>query len=328
MSSYKLQLTSAIIMALTLSACGGGGSSSTQTDTTSQTNSNTISDDSVGNNSDSGDNDTGDDIDNSDDDTNPAALSIVSQPSSQTLASSSSITLSLGVDSTNNYSVTWFKNGSEISQSNSYQLSNLTVSDSGTYSCTVTSGDLSDQCSDFTLTVLDAPSINEAPGNQVVTEGDSVVLEVDASGSDLTYQWYFNNQPLFGEVSSQLELSDISVDQEGTYYCVVSNAVGSDTSSSATVSVFEATVYGQVEVTWTPPTTRADGSVLNEDEIQGYKVYYGLTSANDYTDYIEVSGTEATLTELELGDYKLAVSTVDVNGYESELTEEFLVAVQ
>ena len=84
--------------------------------------------------------------------------------------------------------------------------------------------------------------------------------------------------------------------------------------------------YTSVLLTYSAPTTRANGSALAPSEIKAYTIYQeindtfkpiGTTSALSYT----VQG-------LEKGDYIFAISTVDVNGLESSLSQSVAVTLQ
>lgn len=334
MSFKSLQLTSVFTLALALSACGGGGSGSTNTQSQPGDSNNQISDDSVSSGGNNG-NDTSDDIAKDDDtdqnDQQPQpVLSITSQPSSQTMASGGDYTLSLSVDSTDSYTVTWLKNGVSIGQANSLLLNNLTVSDTGSYSCQVVSGNLSSSCSAFTLTVMDAPSIVQSPGNSIVTEGDNASLSVVAEGSDLSYQWYRDGVAVSGATSSNLNLGNVAQQDAGSYYCVVSNSVGSDSSATATLAVLDAVISANVAISWASPSQREDGSALNPGDISAYRVYYGPAGNSGYDQTLEVNAGDnsVTIEGLNEGDYKFAVSAVDADGVESILSGDFLLAVQ
>lgn len=330
LGNLKLVVLSIAIASLT--ACGGGGGSSS----TGSTSSNPTSSSSPSiSNGDSSNSDSGDsvvDVEDPDEvDPDPVEnLQITAQPSAQTLASDESMSLSVSVDSSSAYSVAWYKDGSLISNANTYQDNSLTASDSGSYSCVVTMGGLTDQCSNFSITVIEIPGITASPSNQIVTEGEALTLAVSAQGSNLTYQWYLDGSLLDGETSNQLSVSEVALNQAGDYVCIVSNSVGSDTSAAASVSVIAATQYADAEISWARPDTRSDGSDLAENEIGAYKVYYGPADEDGFADNVQVSSDSLSvvLEDLEFGQYKFAVSTVDTDGAEGDLSDEFLLAVQ
>ena len=79
------------------------------------------------------------------------------------------------------------------------------------------------------------------------------------------------------------------------------------------------TVTGAIDLTWTAPSTRADGTPLSLAEISGYRIYYG-ESEGDYPNSADVadgSATSATVTDIPVGNYYLVMTTYDVDGRES-----------
>ena len=92
---------------------------------------------------------------------------------------------------------------------------------------------------------------------------------------------------------------------------------------------------GQVTLTWTAPTTNADGTPLTD--LAGYKVYYGTESGNysnmvdiGMSDCREVDGsTECSYVIVDLVDnvYYFAVTAYDTSGNESNYSNEVKKAV-
>lgn len=81
----------------------------------------------------------------------------------------------------------------------------------------------------------------------------------------------------------------------------------------------------EVELSWTIPTMRTDGSPLPISEIAGYNIYYG-TSEGAYPNNIFVDGGQADqfivseLAMLSATTYYFVVTTVDTNGLESRFS--------
>ena len=67
--------------------------------------------------------------------------------------------------------------------------------------------------------------------------GSKVVLQCNAIGAPLTYQWYFGTNLLAGEIDSQLTLTNIQAAQSGQYTVVASNNLGMATSLPVTINV-------------------------------------------------------------------------------------------
>ena len=83
-----------------------------------------------------------------------------------------------------------------------------------------------------------APSIARQPANLTVTAGQSAVFNIDASGVPApAYQWSIDGQPIQGQTSDTLELTDVRLEHAGRYSVIVSNAAGHVASGAATLTV-------------------------------------------------------------------------------------------
>lgn len=89
------------------------------------------------------------------------------------------------------------------------------------------------------------------PQSQTVPQGSSATFSVGADGlSPLHYQWYFNGVNQLSSASNPtatnatLVLTNLQLNQSGSYSVVVTNSIGSVTSSPAILSVFKATLVG------------------------------------------------------------------------------------
>ncbi len=98
----------------------------------------------------------------------------------------------------------------------------------------------------LTLTILagagggttNPPSITTQPTSRTSTNGGTAMFTVVASGTaTLAYQWRTNGVALPGATSSTLTLSSITTNQAGNYTVVITDSVGSITSSTATLTV-------------------------------------------------------------------------------------------
>lgn len=81
-----------------------------------------------------------------------------------------------------------------------------------------------------------------------------------------------------------------------------------------------------VSLEWDAPTRDAMGRPL--DDLSGYRLYYRPVEAADFGPAVDV-GTAArtTVDGLPAGDYLFAVSAVDLEGNESDLSEPLAVEV-
>jgi uncharacterized repeat protein (TIGR01451 family) len=134
----------------------------------------------------------------------------------------------------------WSFNGTNLTDAtNSWLLlTNVQVSEAGTYSVEVSNTYGSDTSSNATLTIAEPARVVEQPTNLVVDLGGSGQFAVLASGTPaLSYQWSRNGSSLTGATNSWLLLTNVQVSDAGAYAVQVSNAYGSDTSSNALLTV-------------------------------------------------------------------------------------------
>ncbi len=84
------------------------------------------------------------------------------------------------------------------------------------------------------------PVILSQPWDQVCYIGERRSFHISAVGGlGLAYQWYFNSNPISGATSDSLELKNVQAGDAGFYSVVVTDEVGSITSSSAKLVVNE-----------------------------------------------------------------------------------------
>jgi hypothetical protein len=89
-----------------------------------------------------------------------------------------------------------------------------------------------------------APSFNSGPTSQSVTVGDTVNFIVSANGyPGVAYQWQYNGGNIVnggrfsGANGPMLTITNVQLSDAGGYRCIISNACGSRTSTTATLTV-------------------------------------------------------------------------------------------
>ena len=89
------------------------------------------------------------------------------------------------------------------------------------------------------------PTITSEPVSQSVTAGATVAFTVGVSGSGpLYYHWHFGNAALSGATNQTLTLTNVTMQQTGAYFVLVSNSLGSATSSVALLSFAPTNLIG------------------------------------------------------------------------------------
>ena len=112
-----------------------------------------------------------------------------------------------------------------------------------------------------------APTITTQPSSQSVTAGASVTFSVVASSTGtLSYQWRKDGSSISGATSSSYTISAVATSDAGSYDVVVSNSVGSVTSSAATLTV--------------TTTTTSSSASLSADVYSAAMTFYNTLSTS------------------------------------------------
>jgi hypothetical protein len=176
------------------------------------------------------------------------APTILMPPQSQTASQGHPVDFTVDVAGTPPLNLQWFFNYTNDiagATNSELQLTNVQFSQSGSYTVVVTNLFGSATSSPAILNVIGvAPTIVTPPMAQPARVGGTVNFSVSAAGSlPLTYQWFFNDTNVIaGAGDSVLRLTSIQTSQSGTYAVVVTNLVGSVTSSPVMLTVAPAAV--------------------------------------------------------------------------------------
>jgi uncharacterized protein YjdB len=84
-----------------------------------------------------------------------------------------------------------------------------------------------------------APTVSQNPVNTSAVATESASFSAQALGGDLTYQWSFDGTPIAGATNNSLILTNLTMDESGTYSVLIANTIGS-TNLSATLTVNQA----------------------------------------------------------------------------------------
>ncbi len=171
------------------------------------------------------------------------------QPATVTLGNPAVFTVT--VDGVPGPSLNWFKDGTQLT--NSFGISGATATtltidvtgtnQAGNYFATATNIVGSSTSSVVTLTVLLPPAITAHPTNVLLLRTNlanvlPATFSVAATGTaPLLYQWRFNGSDLPGATNQVFNLTNVTRLDNGLYSVLVTNTVGTTTSSNALLRV-------------------------------------------------------------------------------------------
>ena len=161
---------------------------------------------------------------------------ITKQPSNQTINEGGNINLAVTATGATGYQ--WKKDGSDIPSATNatYSKSGALPADAGSYTCVVTGAGGSVTSSPATVIVNALPVVTQQPTNQEITEGETLTLNVVATGAT-GYQWKKGEEDILDATTATYTKEGATAADAGSYTCVVTGAGGSVTSNAATVTV-------------------------------------------------------------------------------------------
>src|SRR5438132_7153283 len=175
--------------------------------------------------------------------TDPIAPTITTQPVDQTVTEGQAATFTGAATGTAPLNYQWQKNGTAISgaTSSSYTMTATTAADSGSQFVMVVSNSVGNVSSRAAILHVNAgpPSITIPPASQTVKAGQTATFSVWAAGTPpLTYQWHKNGVSISGATSATYITPPTALGDSGSAFTVVvSNSLGSVTSSAANLTV-------------------------------------------------------------------------------------------
>jgi len=178
-----------------------------------------------------------------------------------------------------NLNYNWSRNG-QIVQSGSSAVLNIiaaTTNDSGDYKCEV-SGSCGVLVSNIIkLTVYPLTKITYISPNVEVPFGNSVTLEVNSDGHDLSYQWQKDGKVIDNSNTSQLILPALNANDIGLYRTTVTGTCGVEISDSIYVYVKKANSSSDPEVFLWPSITSGNFTVaLSTDALYNVQIFSSM----------------------------------------------------
>jgi photosystem II stability/assembly factor-like uncharacterized protein len=170
---------------------------------------------------------------------------ITQQPASLTVAQGAAASFTVAATGSAPLAYQWTRSGAAIAGATAatYTLPATTTGDNGAQFAVVVSnaaGTVTSSIATLTVTApATAPAITQQPANVTVVAGQTATFTVTATGSTpLAYQWQRNGTDIAGATNSSYTTSATVLGDSGAAFrVVVSNGVGSVTSSTATLTV-------------------------------------------------------------------------------------------
>jgi hypothetical protein len=180
-----------------------------------------------------------------------------------------------------------------------YTVNPLSTADAGQYrvlvSGTCGGTPVTQTSSPATLTVNEGITINsDLNATYSVCQNNTISLEFDVTGDNLTFQWYKNGQPvtdgnIVGVTTNRIDINTATLANAGVYSCIVSSPCGSPvTSNLATLTVNPTTIITSQPVS----RTKCEGDDITFTVVaQGGNLVYNWTHDGN-----PVGGDSPTLT--------------------------------
>lgn len=190
--------------------------------------------------------------------------SITTQPQAATANVGDNVTFTVAASGTAPLTYQWRKDGVALNGATSATLviPNVQASSGGAYSVVVSNA-FGAATSNLAALVVNTPPVFFAqPQTQTVLSGGTVTFSAGVSGaSGLTYQWRRNGVAIPGATFSSHTVLNASATEAGYYDVVITNALGSVTSSIAQLNVVTAPVAPSFTLHPASRTVVAGGSV-------------------------------------------------------------------
>jgi hypothetical protein len=196
----------------------------------------------------------------------------------------------------------WQKNGINLDAAteSSLIIDNASFADTGEYHCLILGNDQTISTDTIQLSVATDFSIAGQTTSLTLCPGTDTLLSVTLAGDQaVAYSWYKNNLEIPGAHRSVLEIPIPEEAQSDTFYCLVSNACKSLTSSDINLDVYELPDLELPE-----DTTVNAGQTLQLDPGSGYESYSWNTGSENQV---------LIISELAPGIYKYFVRVSDHN---------------
>jgi hypothetical protein len=177
----------------------------------------------------------------------PGPPTFTLQPVSEAVVLGSNATFTAAATGSMPMTWLWLANGQALAGATnaSLALTNVQLSDAGSYMAVAANqaGTITSQVA--TLTVCAAPVVTQQPVSHAVPIFAPATFTAGALGvAPLTWQWYFNGDAVAGATTATLSVSNAAPPAYGNYWAVVTNSYGSATTAVASLSFSPVIAWG------------------------------------------------------------------------------------
>jgi hypothetical protein len=224
---------------------------------------------------------------------------IIIGPVNQSTTTGQTATFSVVAGGSGPANYQWFENGTLITGATNatYTTPILTAADNlATFSVVISNSAGTVTSGSVTLTLTNVPvppAITNQPASLTVNIGQPASFSVGATGTaPLFYQWQQNGTNIIGATSATNTISAAQATNAGIYTVIVSNSLGSVTSSNATLTVNDPTWAG-----W----QYLKVITLNHSQVAatqtGFPVLIPITDDHDLAAHARTNGTDLVFTD-------------------------------
>ncbi|MGA2248224.1 MAG: immunoglobulin domain-containing protein [Verrucomicrobiota bacterium] len=178
----------------------------------------------------------------------PSEAAVVSGPTSISIAAGAQAVFNASILGSAPLTMQWYKDGALIPGNDSPQLviTNAQAANAGSYQLLVSNLLGTAVSTSATLTVLPSkPSFVVQPTSQSTCSLGDISFQSLAMGSDdafdpILYHWYFQGNEIPAQTGATLSVRAVNPTNEGSYYVMASNALGTATSAVVQLMVYQA----------------------------------------------------------------------------------------
>jgi len=206
---------------------------------------------------------------------------ITQQPAGATLCAGDNVQFMVVAEGVEPLTYQWMLNNVNIPGANSSALTinNIATSDAGAYTCLVSGASTCGIATSNPAYLVVNPAINitTQPANTTVCEDNTAIFSLNATGTNLTYKWKYNeayitdNGRITGATTTELKIAFASDADEGIYKCEIFSNCGTKESSSVVLAVTD--------------STRISTQPLSQTLLQGTTATFNVTAAGEGLTY-------------------------------------------